>query len=104
VKRSNLCPGVAPGEASGMARIDLTDRSIGSDKRYPVQARVDYFDAIVPGLALRVTSRGTEVLSWLRGIPSIPRRALGDYGEITLEEAAYVELERIAHEQCASDR
>jgi hypothetical protein len=42
-----------------MARIVLSDRYITSPKRVPEPGRrVEYRDAIVPGLALRVTDKG----------------------------------------------
>jgi integrase len=74
-----------------MARINLTDRFIDSEKRKPAHGRADYLDAIVPGLALRVTSKGHRCFVLVARYPIHPknptRRALGDYGEITLEDA-----------------
>lgn len=74
-----------------MARINLTDRFIASDKRVPADGRKDYPDAVVPGLALRVTSAGHKSFVLIARYPRNPknptRRALGDYGEITLEQA-----------------
>jgi integrase len=74
-----------------MARINLTDKYIESDKRVPKSGRVDYQDALVPGLALRVSSTGNKSFVLVARYPTNPRnptrRALGEYGAITLEEA-----------------
>ncbi len=74
-----------------MARITLTDRFVGSDKRRPQKGRVDYPDALVPGMALRVTDTGHKSFVLIARYPLNPknptRRALGDHGVITLEEA-----------------
>jgi len=74
-----------------MAKINLTDRFINSPKRTPASGRADYADAHVPGLALRVTSAGHRTFVLVARYPKNPknptRRALGDYGEITLEQA-----------------
>src|SRR5215831_7841652 len=74
-----------------MARNKLTDRFIASRKNAPEGKRDDYQDAIVPGLALRVTDRGHKSFVLVTRYPSNPmhptRRALGDVGAITLERA-----------------
>jgi integrase len=74
-----------------MARQNLTDRFINSRKNASPGKRDDYPDAIVPGLALRVTDRGHKSFVLLTRYPSNPvhptRRALGDVGAITLEQA-----------------
>lgn len=73
-----------------MAKINLTDRFIDSPKRIPSTGRADYADSHVPGLALRVTSAGHRSFVLVTRYPRSPhptRRALGNYGEITLEEA-----------------
>jgi integrase len=76
-----------------VARQNLNDRFVLSKRNTPgagVQ-RVDYQDAIVPGLALRVTDRGHKSFVLVARYPSHPknptRRALGDVGSITLEQA-----------------
>lgn len=65
-----------------MARVILTDRFISSPKRVPARGRTDYPDALVPGLALRVTSAGHRSFVLITRYPMNPRnptrRALGD--------------------------
>jgi integrase len=74
-----------------MSRENLTDRFINSRKNASPGKRDDYPDAIVPGLALRVTDRGHKSFVLVTRYPSNPvhptRRALGDVGAITLEQA-----------------
>ena len=74
-----------------MARVTLTDRFIASAKVKPDAGRRDYQDTLVPGLAVRVTSAGHRSFVLIARYPINPknptRRALGDYGEITLDQA-----------------
>jgi integrase len=74
-----------------VSRQNLTDRFINSRKNASPGKRDDYPDAIVPGLALRVTDRGHKSFVLVTRYPSNPvhptRRALGDVGAITLEQA-----------------
>lgn len=74
-----------------MARVTLSDRFIISPKRVPESGRADYPDALVPGLALRVTATGHRSFVLIARYPLKPknptRRALGDYGEMSLEKA-----------------
>lgn len=74
-----------------MARTVLTDRFINSEKRNPAKGRADYPDALVPGLALRVTEAGHKSFVLIARYPLSPknptRRALGDRGKLTLEQA-----------------
>jgi len=69
----------------------LTDRFIKSRKPAPAGRRLDYPDAIVPGLALRVTDRGHKSFVLIGRFPLRPehptRRALGDCGALSLEQA-----------------
>jgi len=62
-----------------------------SEKRKPSSGRADFQDALVPALALRITSTGHRSFVLIARFPLNPanptRRALGDYGEITLEQA-----------------
>lgn len=78
-----------------MARIILTDRFINSSKRKPVppKVRADYWDALVPGLALHVTEKDHRSLVLMARYPLNPknptRRTLGDCADkdVTLEKA-----------------
>lgn len=74
-----------------MGRINLTDRFIRSRKAAAPGRRDEYLDAILPGLALRVTDRGNKSFALIARYPLKPknptRRSLGTYGELTLEEA-----------------
>jgi integrase len=74
-----------------MARKALTDRFIKSAKRVPSQGRKDYPDSQVPGLALRVTAAGHRSFVLVARYPLNPknptRRAIGDYGAVTLDKA-----------------
>src|ERR1700730_4234105 len=64
-----------------MPRKNLTDRYIKTRKPAPVGKQVDYPDAVVPGLALRVTSRGSKSFVLITRYPLFPknptRRDLG---------------------------
>jgi integrase len=74
-----------------VSRQNLTDRFINSRKPAPTGQRDEYGDAIVPGLALRVTDRGHKSFVLVTRYPSNPknptRRALGEVGAITLDQA-----------------
>jgi len=74
-----------------MARLNLTDRFIKSRKPAPPGKRLDFPDAIVPGLALRITDRGHKSFVLIARYPLNPkhptRRALGEYGALTLDQA-----------------
>ena len=69
----------------------LTDRFVKSESIIPRVGRKDFLDALVPGLALRMTSAGHRSFVLIARYPTSPknptRRALGDYGEITLDQA-----------------
>jgi integrase len=83
-----------------MTRVALSERFIASPKRVPAQGRADFPDALVPGLSLRVTASGHRSFVLIARYPSNPknptRRALGDYGAITLEEARHHAREWLA--------
>jgi integrase len=74
-----------------MSRQNLTDRFINSRKAAQPGRRDEYRDAIVPGLSLRVTDRGHKSFVLVARYPSYPknptRRALGNCGAITLDDA-----------------
>jgi integrase len=65
-----------------MAKKTLDDRFIKSPNRVPATGRKDYQDALVPGLALRVTTAGHRSFVLVARYPLHPkhptRRALGD--------------------------
>jgi len=90
-----------------MAKVTLSDRFITSPKRIPETGRVDYPDALVPGLALRVTAAGHRSFVLIARYPMKPknptRRALGDYGELSLEKAREQAREWIALIQKGTD-
>jgi hypothetical protein len=48
-------------------KVQLTDRFCAHAKS--AKPQTDYFDVTVPGLALRVTSRGTKAWTFLYGTP-----------------------------------
>jgi integrase len=69
---------------------DLTDRTIRALKPAAAGKRVERWDGVVPGLGIRVTDTGAKsfVLNTrYPGSPNSTRRALGGYGELTLEQA-----------------
>ena len=74
-----------------MSRISLTDRFIKSRRPAAAGGRDEYQDAIVPGLALRVTDKGAKSFVLIARFPTHPknptRRAIGRYGAIGLEDA-----------------
>src|SRR6266480_1508098 len=76
-----------------VTRQNLTERFINSRKNAPAGKRNDYHDVIVPGLALRVTERGHKSFVLVTRYPSNPahptRRAIGDFGAITLDQARH---------------
>jgi integrase len=77
-------------EPAAMERKNLTDRFIDSRKAAPPGERLEYPDAIVPGLYLRVTDRGHKSYALVARYPLNPkhptRRALGDVGAISLAD------------------
>ncbi len=73
-----------------MARENLTDRRMQSLKPAPVGTRYDIQDGIVPGLAVRVTDKGTKsfvMVARFPGSSNPTRRAIGEYGRVSLEQA-----------------
>src|SRR5260370_16126463 len=91
VRRDGLLPRCCPELEQAVSRQNLTDRFINSRKPAPIGQRDEYGDAIVPGLALRVTDRGHKSFVLVTRYPSNPknptRRALGEVGAITLDQA-----------------
>jgi integrase len=80
-----------PSEGRAVPRQNLTDRFVASRKPAEPGKRDDYPDAIVPGLALRVTDKGHRSFVLVARYPTHPknptRRALGSYGALTLDQA-----------------
>src|SRR3954467_9065664 len=74
-----------------MSNRTLTDRFIQACKPAPAGKRIDHADSVVPGLVLRVTDRGHKSFALRCRYPSHPdnptRRALGDYGALSLDDA-----------------
>lgn len=69
----------------------LTDRGIKALKLPPKGEIDDHMDAVVPGFGVRVFSSGAKTFMLAARFPNKPkvrtRRALGAYGEISLEKA-----------------
>jgi integrase len=73
-----------------LAKKPLTDRAIAALKPAPTGKRRLVWDAIVPGLALRVTDTGKRTFVLVVRYPGSPHpapRSLGTYGAISLEDA-----------------
>ncbi|PWT84411.1 MAG: integrase [Proteobacteria bacterium] len=71
-------------------RQTLNDRFIDSRKPAKAGQRYEVWDAIVPGLGIRITDRGTKTFVLATRYPGSDnptRRALGEYGKLTLEQA-----------------
>lgn len=73
-----------------MAREKLTDRRIKTLKPAEKGKRYEIGDAVVPGLAVRVTDKGTRTFVLVGRMPgktSVARPTIGEYGAVTLEAA-----------------
>lgn len=73
-----------------MARKTLTDRTLKALKPKSHGKPYDVMDAIVPGLGVRVLGSGQRsfvLVSRFPGARNPTRRALGTYGELTLDKA-----------------
>ena len=73
-----------------MAKRNLNDRVIKALKKAQPGKRRELWDALVPGLGLRVTDTGAKsfvLATRYPGAKNPARRALGGYGELTLEQA-----------------
>ena len=73
-----------------MAKRVLTDRALKALKPAPAGKRYDVMDAMVPGLGIRTTDKGHKTFTLIARYPGSPnptRRALGEYGALTLEKA-----------------
>jgi hypothetical protein len=73
-----------------MATRALTDRAIKALKPAPTMQPYDVMDSVVPGFGVRVMGSGQRsfiVRARFPGSRNPTRRALGAYGELTLEKA-----------------
>jgi integrase len=71
-------------------KVQLTDRFCAHAKS--AKPQTDYFDETVPGLALRVTSKGTKAWTFLYGTPR-RRVTLGRYPSLSLAGARTAAIE-----------
>ncbi len=73
-----------------MPRKALTDRSLKAIKPAPKGKHIDHWDAIVPGMGVRVSDTGRKTFVLVMRFPGSrnpTRRALGEYGAVTLDDA-----------------
>jgi integrase len=92
---SFCCQGVAKqGRVMVTKRVALTDRKVNSLRQDATRADAlghhDTWDSIVPGLGVRTSATGRRTFVLMTRFPGSKnpcRRALGVYGELTLEQA-----------------
>src|SRR5262245_3786881 len=72
-------------------KVQLTDRFCAHAKSLG-EPQTDYFDETVPGLGLRVTSRGTKAWTFIYGTPR-RRVTLGRYPALSLASARALAIE-----------
>ena len=75
-----------------LAKRPLTDRGIAALKPAPIGKRQLIWDALVPGLAVRVTDKGSKAFVLVGRFPGSKHptaRALGKVGAISLEDARH---------------
>jgi integrase len=73
-----------------MPKRTLNDRTVKALKAAPRGQRFEAMDALVPGFGVRVTDKGAKTFILIARYPGSPnptRRAIGEYGEISLEKA-----------------
>jgi integrase len=73
-----------------MPKENLTDRRLKTMKAAQEGERYEISDGIMPGLAVRVTDKGKKTFVLVARFPGSKnptRRALGEYGAITLDDA-----------------
>jgi integrase len=71
-------------------RVVLTDKKLAALKSAPPGTRRDYLDALVPGLLVRVTDKGSKTFMLRARFPgarNFARRALGKVGVLGVAEA-----------------
>jgi integrase len=74
----------------GMPKIKLTDRKLKALKRARKGERYELLDTLVPGFGVRVTDKGQRTFILKTRYPGShhpTRRALGEYGVLSLEKA-----------------
>src|SRR5687768_11860363 len=92
---AQLLPHCCPGGCT-MARRLLTDRTLKALEPAPKGKRLDIMDAIVPGFGVRVTDKSDDkgkatqstfiLVARFPGSTNPTRRALGEYGKLSLEQ------------------
>ena len=73
-----------------MAKKNLNDRGLKALKSAPENELYDVMDSVVPGFGVRVSDTGRKTFILLTRFPGSKnptRRALGEYGALTLEKA-----------------
>ncbi len=73
-----------------MARETLTDRRLKALKPASAGGRYEIMDSVVPGMGIRVTDKGKRtfiLVARFGGAKNPTRRALGEYGALSLEQA-----------------
>lgn len=65
-----------------MARINLTDRLIASEKRVPASGRANYHDAVVPGLGNAQSIRAAAAVLVEAGWLIAPRIGFGEASRV----------------------
>jgi integrase len=73
-----------------MPKRNLTDRALKSLKPAEADTHYDVMDMVVPGLGVRVSETGRRTFVLVARYPGSPnptRRAIGEYGALTLEKA-----------------
>jgi hypothetical protein len=73
-----------------MPKHNLTDRTLKALKPAKSEQRYEIMDKVVPGFGVRVTDKGRRTFILIARYPGSDnptRRALGEYGELTLEDA-----------------
>jgi integrase len=73
-----------------MPKRTLNDRIVRSLKAAPRGKRYEVMDSVVPGFGIRLTDKGAKTFILIARYPGSEnptRRALGEYGELTLEQA-----------------
>jgi len=74
-----------------MSKRTLNDRALKALQPAPAGKLYDVMDAVVPGFGVRVSDSGRRTFVLVTRFPRNPkhptRRALGEYGELTLEKA-----------------